>query len=62
MDILARYTLNYNKELLEAYTAVIYDNIFKDADDCVKKYWYRQAGANINKFPAILLILLYIIF
>ena len=62
VDKLARYTVNDNKELLQAYTAVIYDNIFKDADDCVKNYWYRQADANINKFPAILLILLSIIF
>ena len=35
---------------MEAYTAVIYDSVLKDADDCVKDFFYRQASGSINKY------------
>ena len=49
-DMSGRYTLNYNTDLLGAYTAVIYDSVMKDADDCVKDFFYRQASGSINKY------------
>lgn len=56
-DYSARLTLNYNKDLLEAYTAITYDSVFKNADDCVKDFFYRQADSSLLKYSYMLMLL-----